>query len=93
MMLPDPWMRLERNPNSDAEHQGENRVLLIGAENMGILVAEYLCTDPHLQLVGFLDDDNMKAGSVIAGLPVLGRIDLLPSVVERHRVNQVVVCI
>src|SRR5262249_49168167 len=50
------------------------RVLLIGAGQAGVLVAREIAGRPDLGLqpVGFLDDDVLKVGTQISGLPVLG---------------------
>lgn len=69
-----------------------SNVLLIGAGSTGIIVAKELAINPHLELIGFLDDDPGKIGSVVNGLPVMGPTSSLPSVVEKERVGQVIIC-
>jgi FlaA1/EpsC-like NDP-sugar epimerase len=69
------------------------RMLLVGAGRAGAMVARELAARPEVKLVGFLDDDPKKIGSVINGVRVRGRIDVLPSVVTRDEVEEVVICI
>ncbi len=69
------------------------RMLLVGAGRAGIMVAKELVARPEVKLVGFLDDDPKKIGSVISGVRVLGPLDALPSVVKRHDVEEVIICI
>ncbi len=69
------------------------KLLLVGAGRAGVMVAKELAARPQVKLAGFLDDDPKKVGSVINGVRVLGPLDTLPSVVSRHEVNEVVICI
>src|SRR5262245_34580385 len=71
------------------------RVLLIGAGAAGVIVAREIAArrDLGLQAVGFIDDDRMKVGMHIAGLPVLGRVDEVAGIAERKRVKRVLITI
>jgi FlaA1/EpsC-like NDP-sugar epimerase len=71
------------------------RVLLIGAGDAGVVVAREIAArrDLGLQAVGFIDDDRMKVGMHIAGLPVLGRVDEVAGIAERKRVQRVLITI
>jgi FlaA1/EpsC-like NDP-sugar epimerase len=71
------------------------RVLLIGAGQAGVVVAREIVSRPDLALhpVGFLDDDTLKVGSRIGGLPVLGRIDEVVEIAARKRVTRVLITI
>lgn len=69
-------------------------VLFIGAGYTGALVAaEFQRHARTERLVGFLDDDRTKQGTNVGGLPVLGTLDELGTVVARQRVDQIVVAI
>jgi FlaA1/EpsC-like NDP-sugar epimerase len=72
-----------------------DRVILIGAGQAGVLVARELAARPDLGLhaVGFLDDDRLKVGSMISGLPVLGTTDRIAEIAERKRVKRVLITI
>ena len=69
------------------------RAVLIGAGRAGVMVAKELVSRADIRPVGFLDDDPRKAGALINGLPVLGPLSLLPSVVSEHDVEEVIICI
>ncbi len=78
------------NPNDELV-----RVLLIGAGDAGVLVAKEIRARPDLNLdpVGFLDDDVLKHGIRIAGLPVLGTTAQLREIAERQHVKRVLITI
>jgi FlaA1/EpsC-like NDP-sugar epimerase len=83
----------ERKRRGDGHDR--KRVLLIGAGQAGVLVARELAARPDLGLnpVGFLDDDRMKIGSQISGLPVLGTTAEIAMIAERKRVDRVLITI
>lgn len=72
---------------------GNRRVLLVGAGRMGVRLArEYLeRPDLRVQVIGFIDDDLGLQGMLVAGIPVLGRIEDLPAVVGDRHPDEVVV--
>ncbi len=72
-----------------------DRVLLIGAGQAGVLVAREIARRPDLGLhpVGFLDDDPMKRGTSIGGLPVLGTTADIEAVAERKHVQRALITI
>lgn len=70
------------------------RVLFIGAGYTGALVAAEFQRQARVErLVGFLDDDPGKQGTTVAGLPVLGTLEELQTIVASHEVDQIVVTI
>jgi FlaA1/EpsC-like NDP-sugar epimerase len=75
--------------------RARTRVLLIGAGQAGVLVARELMARPDLALqpVGFLDDDKLKLGTHIGGLPVLGTTSQIVEIAERKRVDRVLITI
>ena len=72
---------------------GVRRAILIGAGRAGVSVAKELISRTDIQAIGFLDDDSVKAGALINGLPVLGPLSMLASVVSEHDVQEVIICI
>jgi FlaA1/EpsC-like NDP-sugar epimerase len=76
-----------------AEGAAARRALLIGAGRAGVMVAKELAARADIKAIGFLDDDPKKAGALINGLPVLGPLSLMPSVVGEHDVEEVIICI
>jgi FlaA1/EpsC-like NDP-sugar epimerase len=83
----------QRQAGRAAEAEKVRRLLLIGAGRVGVMAAHEIASNPYVELVGFLDDDPKKIGSVISGVRVLGPLDSLPSVVARNEVEEVVICI
>ncbi len=71
------------------------RVLLIGAGQAGVMVAREIQNRPDLGLhaVGFLDDDPMKVGTSIGGIPVLGTTAQIGVIAERKRVDRSLITI
>jgi FlaA1/EpsC-like NDP-sugar epimerase len=71
------------------------RVLLIGAGRAGVTAMRELQSrgDHDLEVVGFIDDDPDKAGSVIQRVKVLGTTADLPRLVDRLEIDQVVITI
>jgi FlaA1/EpsC-like NDP-sugar epimerase len=69
------------------------RFVLVGAGPAGVAVAKELVSTRDIPPVGFLDDDPQILGTLICGLRVLGPVDWLPSVVQEHQVEEVIICV
>ncbi|MCW5800913.1 MAG: polysaccharide biosynthesis protein [Deltaproteobacteria bacterium] len=84
-----------RERNRRGAERSRKRVLLIGAGQAGVLVAREITRRPDLGLhvVGFLDDDPHKVGTLVAGTPVLGTTAQLQEVAHRKRVARVLITI
>jgi UDP-GlcNAc:undecaprenyl-phosphate GlcNAc-1-phosphate transferase len=67
--------------------------LIYGAGRGGQLILRELMQNPDLGLrpVGFLDDDPKLQGRVVHGLPVLGSITGLRSILEAHPISRLIV--
>lgn len=74
-----------------AQAEDGRRALIFGAGGGGALLLQELRQNPSLgyRPVGFVDDDPIKIGSIIQGLPVLGTRHDLQALVRRHRVDEV----
>jgi FlaA1/EpsC-like NDP-sugar epimerase len=83
----------QRQEEKGRAPQTGRRVLLIGAGRAGVTVASELAPRSDVRLVGFLDDDPGKIGRVVNGVPVLGPLDTMSSVVYKQEVEEVVICI
>jgi UDP-GlcNAc:undecaprenyl-phosphate GlcNAc-1-phosphate transferase len=61
-------------------------VLIFGAGDQGVLALEWLGNQPQnaFRVVGFLDSDPFKRGRQIQGVPVLGGLDELETILDRH---------
>lgn len=70
-------------------------VLLIGAGRAGVLTAREILNrgDMNLEVIGFVDDDPSKLGSVIQGVKVLGTTQDLPRLVRENEIDHVVITI
>ena len=69
------------------------RVLIYGAGNGGVALLEKLRRNADLGrvAVGFLDDDIVKQRTRVQGLPVFGGVRALPAVLQRRRVEEVII--
>ena len=76
-----------------AERTTEQRILLVGAGEVGCQMAALLAERSWmgLRVVGFLDDDPSKVGQVVSGFPVLGPLEEARLVVERHGIHEVII--
>ena len=70
-------------------------VVIVGANETGAMALRLLLrsVDPKYRPAGFLDDDPGKQRRRIGGVPVLGRLTDLVSVVERERVEVIVLAL
>ncbi len=71
------------------------RVLIVGAGRAGEMLFREMKQNTRIgyKPVGFLDDDRAKKGMRIHGAPVLGRIEDLTKVVDKKRIEEVVIAI
>lgn len=71
------------------------RTLIIGAGSAGTMVARQLLksNESDLQPVGFIDDDVKKQHLDILGIPVLGGVSKIESVVREYQIENIVIAI
>ena len=69
------------------------RVLVVGAGDAGAIVTREMQRNAQLAMrpVGFLDDDPVKIGKRIYGVPVVGGLPDLQAVVTALRVDEVII--
>jgi FlaA1/EpsC-like NDP-sugar epimerase len=86
-------VRLYHEEFRTVEGTHAKRFLIVGAGNAGegllreilrMRVAEY-------QVVGFIDDDPVKQGMFIHGIPVLGRVDHLPEICQKKEIEEIAI--
>lgn len=67
-------------------------VLIVGANEEGIAVAEQFCVSPTngVWLAGFVDNQLSEGKEVTNGLQVLGSMDNLVEVIHRHGIQEVI---
>lgn len=71
----------------------DERVLVVGAGNAGVMIVQEMQRNAAIGLVpfAFLDDDPAKQGLRIRGVPVLGRCTDIERVVRSLHINQVII--
>ena len=76
-----------------SDHQ--QRVLIYGAGMGGSLVANEYKRNPHLgkKVIGFIDDDQEKLGTVIGTIPVYGNREDLDTIVQNYNIDEVIIAI
>ncbi len=90
------YERWERQRRETAAEGGRKLpVLLAGAGRAGVLAAREITNrgDLDLAIVGFVDDDPEKQGSVIQGVKVLGTMRDIPRIVAEREIDHVVITI
>ena len=73
----------------------EKKTLIIGAGAGGTMVARQLLQNRDVELlpIGFIDDDPLKRGLELLGLPVLGNNQDIEAVVKEHEVEHIIIAI
>jgi exopolysaccharide biosynthesis polyprenyl glycosylphosphotransferase len=81
--------RLQRS--LQAHGWGEERVLIVGAGEVGRMVLQKIRESPSLgyRVVGFVDDETQT--KAVQNSPVLGRINDIPDLIASEQVNEVIV--
>lgn len=73
------------------------RVLIVGAGKSGQALASRLAHPTEgktlFSVIGFVDDAPEKKGMIVAGRPILGKIDEIQNLVEKHQIDLVVIAI
>ncbi|WP_028457952.1 nucleoside-diphosphate sugar epimerase/dehydratase [Chloroflexus sp. Y-396-1] len=88
------WHQVIRKRKLLSEQNGRlQRVLIMGAGSAGTMIARELRDNPQLGIVavGFLDDDPLKQGMHIHGVPVAGSRYDIPRLAREHRVDYVII--
>ncbi|MDJ0889000.1 MAG: nucleoside-diphosphate sugar epimerase/dehydratase [Desulfobacterales bacterium] len=84
---------LKRFFTSEKSHR--NHLLIVGAGNCGEKLYREIRDNAEMgyRVIGFLDDNPVKWGMKIHGLPVLGAIDLLDTVCRKHLIEEIIIAI
>ncbi|MEZ4866192.1 MAG: undecaprenyl-phosphate glucose phosphotransferase [Caldilineaceae bacterium] len=78
---------------AQAQGVGDDRVLIIGAGEIGQMIYRKIVQNPKLgyQVIGFIDQDkNSKVGSEIES-PLLGTLLDIPQIIDRYVVDEVII--
>ncbi|MDD3653289.1 MAG: nucleoside-diphosphate sugar epimerase/dehydratase [Desulfotomaculaceae bacterium] len=69
-------------------------VLIVGAGAAGAMVARAIMdNNTDLRPVGFIDDSDFKQNMKLLGLPVVGKREDIPAVVDRYGVEEIIIAI
>jgi FlaA1/EpsC-like NDP-sugar epimerase len=75
--------------------EGRKRLLIVGAGDAGEMLMREI-TRIHAakyETIGFVDDNKLKVSERIHGAPVLGALALVPELVEKHEIDEVIIAI
>lgn len=69
------------------------RILIVGAGDTGEMIVREMKNNQSFpyEPVGFIDDDKYKNGLTIHGIPILGTIDELPSIIMKKGVDEILI--
>lgn len=72
---------------------GDRRAIVVGAGAAGQSIARITRLDEQLNVhvVAFADDDSSKQQQLLGGIPVLGTLADLPSLISRLRIDEVII--
>jgi lipopolysaccharide/colanic/teichoic acid biosynthesis glycosyltransferase len=71
---------------------GRRRILILGAGLSGAGIALDMARYPHLQVVGFVDDDASKHGCLVGGHRVIGSSEKVLDLMRENGVTDLIVC-
>lgn len=90
------WRTIQERAAANAPvNRVKERVFVIGAGSAGVMVAKEAIANPDVgfQIVGFIDDDKRKHGTILQGFRVLGATLDLERLTEKHDVSLVIIAI
>ena len=69
------------------------RFLIVGAGNAGEALLREILRMPVTQydVVGLIDDDSAKQGTHIHGIPILGTVEQLSEICEKHKIEEIAI--
>ncbi len=88
-------IRLYHEEFRTIEDRRLKRFLIVGAGNAGEALLREIHRMPIAQydVIGFIDDDPVKQGTDIHGIPVLGTMAQLPEICEQHHIEDIAIAI
>jgi FlaA1/EpsC-like NDP-sugar epimerase len=86
-------IRLYHEEFHTTESRRLKRFLIVGAGNAGEALLREILRMPVVQydVVGFIDDDPVKQGIHIHGIPVLGTVEQLPRICENRNIEEIAI--
>lgn len=84
------WHRLRGHASNSVA-----RILIVGAGKIGQEIVEEFDRQqwPGIEFVGFLDDDPSKQHCQVSGVPILGRLDTITSIIQEKQVDEVLIAL
>jgi len=75
--------------------KGDIPIIIIGAGDTGEKILREIDDNPRLKyhVAGYVDDDSKKKKRAIHGISILGTIDKLPRLVNKHQVKELLIAI
>ncbi len=72
-----------------------NRIMIVGAGDMGMIIIKELEAGNFRKgkPIVAVDDNPLKLGQSIRGVPVKGNCNDIPALAEKYRINTIVICI
>jgi FlaA1/EpsC-like NDP-sugar epimerase len=69
------------------------RFLIVGAGDAGEELLRAIHRKPvaEYEVIGFIDDDSRKQGTLIHGLPVFGTVEELPKICEERNIDEIAI--
>ncbi len=69
----------------------DRRVLIAGAGTSGAVILKEMLTSQYAQghVVCFVDDDKNKVGKILNGVPIAGKREDIPRLVEKYKVDEI----
>lgn len=87
------WTRLLRWRDVRGDDRAHERILVLGAGEVGAALVKDIQRQHSARVVGFLDDDARLLGLRVMGVRVLGRIEQLAEVVDETAATRAVLAI
>ena len=86
-------IRLHHEECRTSESRPLERFLIIGAGNAGEALLREIHRMPvaRYDVIGFIDDDPVKQGTDIHGIPVLGTVEQLPKICESRNIEEIAI--
>ena len=86
-------IRLHHEECRTSESRWLERFLIIGAGNAGEALLREIHRMPvaRYDVIGFIDDDPVKQGTDIHGIPVLGTVEQLPKICENRNIEEIAI--
>lgn len=87
------WLRYRQDSKRKENLKNQKRTLIVGADEIGEVFVRQITGHPELgvRVVGFVDDNQAMHKMRIHNVPILGGFDLVPQIVRREKVNEVII--